>query len=103
MSLWARYWYRLTGIDLEEALARIPRMGSGSLAGGFRKWPAGQDALMDAIECVILDRWRPGTTAEELGEDDANMGELYHVYRRLTGWTPEEAAARNPEDGKDTQ
>jgi hypothetical protein len=67
------------------------------LAAGFAEWPAGQDALIDAVQCVILAHWEPrgGDPASEL--DDQDVAELYRVFHDLTGWVPtaaEKAAAR---------
>ena len=66
-----------------------------SLADGFAAWPLGQDALMDAVECVILAGWDP----EQRVCHDADVRELYSVYHRLTGWEPtaeEKLAAAGP-------
>lgn len=60
-----------------------------SLVEAFAGWPLGQDALMDAVECVILANWQPGLTASDLGPD---VGELWRVYSELTGWQPTEQA-----------
>ena len=60
-----------------------------SLAEAFAGWPLGQDALMDAVECVILANWQPGQTAADL---DPDVGELWRVYSELTGWQPTEQA-----------
>ena len=67
------------------------------LEDGFGQWPAGQDALIDAVECVILAHWEPrgGDPASEM--DDEDVAELYRVFHDLTGWVPteaEKAAAR---------
>jgi hypothetical protein len=61
------------------------------LAEGFARWPAGQDALIDAVQCVILAHWQPrgGDPPSEL--DDEGIAELYRVFHNLTGWTPTEA------------
>ena len=74
-------------------------METRGLAAGFAAWPAGEDALTDAVECVILAHWNPacGDPADEIDDEDA--AELYRVYRDLTGWIPtaaEKTAARPP-------
>lgn len=74
-------------------------MDTGRLVEGFAAWPTGEDALVDAVECVILAHWNPrgGDPASEI--DDEDVAELYRVYRDLTGWAPtvaEKTAARSP-------
>jgi hypothetical protein len=59
--------------------------------------PRAKDALIDAVECVILAHWQPrsGDTAGEIDNED--VAELYRVFHALTGWVPteaEQAAAR---------
>lgn len=74
-------------------------MNTGGLVKGFAAWPTGEDALLDAVECVILAHWNPrgGDPADEI--DDEDVAELYRVFRDLTGWAPtvaEKAVARPP-------
>jgi hypothetical protein len=66
-------------------------MNTRGLAEGFAGWPAGQDALIDAVQCVILAHWQPrgGDPADEI--DDGDIAELYRVFHDLTGWAPTEA------------
>jgi hypothetical protein len=54
-----------------------------SLTEGFSSWPMGQDALIDAVECVILANWTPGQPIA-----DPDVVELYRVLHELTGWEP---------------
>ena len=68
-----------------------------ALTEGFADWPAGQDALIDALECVILAGWEPRDSDPAEDIDDEDVAELYRVFHRLTGWVPtvdEKAAAR---------
>lgn len=60
--------------------------GMSSLAEGFARWPVGEDALADAVECVILAHWTPGQPIA-----DRDIAELWRVYAELTGWEPTEA------------
>jgi hypothetical protein len=74
-------------------------METRGLAGGFAAWPTGEDAPIDAVECVILAHWNPadGDPAGEIVDED--VSELYRVYRDLTVWAPtaaEKTAARPP-------
>lgn len=68
------------------------------LAQGSARWPAGQDALIHAVQCVILAHWQPRVGDPDDQFDDEDIAELYRVFHDLTGWTPteaEKAAARD--------
>jgi hypothetical protein len=54
-----------------------------SLTEGFSTWPIGQDALIDAVACVILANW---TLDQPIADPD--VAELYHLFHDLTGWEP---------------
>jgi hypothetical protein len=69
------------------------------LTDGFVEWPGGRDALVDAVECVILAHWAPRGSDPATAIDDEDIAELYRVFHDLTGWVPtaaEKAAAQEP-------
>jgi hypothetical protein len=64
-----------------------------SLTAGFAGWALGEDALIDAVQCVILANWTPD---QPIGDED--VAELFRVFHDLTGWEPtiEEKEAAQP-------